>query len=230
MDTEQHCKLDFDIVQKGSFEMSAEKGVTDNRPTSSLLRFTKKQLYNHQSWKLMIDTDHPANDSSDIINALAAKDTTPEQINIIIFTHLHPDHMGHKEIFPNAFFIYHQDEKFSFYFKNDKKFVLGGSVLWKVCDNSWPEPVDYTPDLKSLKESLYIRHCPGHTKGSLVIFACINGLVHAFSGGIFLNRAYYEKWQPPGMSWKQEMIFDQMSFIKENADIIVPAHGEPFRV
>ena len=38
------------------------------------------------------------------------------------------------------------------------------------------------------------------------------------------------KGQAPGMSWKQEKIYEHMTFVKENADVIVPGHGAPFMI
>lgn len=230
MRIENTYELRFDVVQNGTFEMTPEKGVTENRPTCSLLTYTKEYLKEKEQYNVMIDIDHPVKDPTDIIDSLASIGMTPGQINAIILTHLHPDHIGHKDLFPNALFIFHEAERFAFYFKNNKTLTLEGSAIWKICDNKMPDPVRYTPDLKNLNKDIYIRHCPGHTKGSLMIFVCINGLVHAFAGGTFLNRKYYEKWQPPGMSWKQSRIYDHMSFLKENADVVVPGHGKPFEI
>lgn len=220
--------LRFKVVQNGTFEMTPEEGMIDNRPTSSLIQSESGNML--ESWNILIDLDHPVKDSSDLVHALGSHGITPCQIKVVILTHLHPDHIGHKELFPNALFMYHEDEKLSFYFKENRTIKLGGDVVYELSDDGWPRYVDSTPDLRKLGNDIYIRHCPGHTKGSLVIFACIGGLVHAFVGGIFLNQAYYDRWQPPGMSWNQERIYSHMAFIKKKADIIVPGHGAPFKV
>jgi glyoxylase-like metal-dependent hydrolase (beta-lactamase superfamily II) len=214
--------LQFRIVQNGTFEMTPETGVTDNRPTSSLIR--------SEGLNVLIDLDHPIKESSDLVDALAALGVTPKQINVVLLTHLHPDHIGHKDLFPGALFMFHKDERLSFYFKENKNFKLEGGVIFELSVDGVFRYVDIVPDLHNLGNCIYVRHCPGHTKGSLVIFACIEGLVHAFVGGIFLNKSYYDRWEPPGMSWKQERIYEHMAFIKENADVIVPGHGTPFRV
>jgi len=214
--------LQFRIVQNGTFEMTPETGVTDNRPTSSLIR--------SEGLNVLIDLDHPIKESSDLVDALAALGVTPQQINVVLLTHLHPDHIGHKDLFPGALFMFHKDERLSFYFKENKNFKLEGGVIFELSVDGMFRYVDIVPDLHNLGNCIYVRHCPGHTKGSLVIFACIEGLVHAFVGGIFLNKSYYDRWEPPGMSWKQERIYEHMAFIKENADVIVPGHGTPFRV
>jgi len=218
--------LQLKIVQDGTFEMTLGKGVIENRPTCSFIE--SKRWDSLKNWNTLIDLDHPINDSSDLVNALAALGVTPQQIKVIILTHLHPDHIGHKNLFPNAIFMYHKDESLSFYFKNNQTIELAGDVIYELSNDSRPQHVDYVPDIRRLGNRIYIHHCPGHTKGSLAIFACIDGLVHAFVGGIFLNREYYDRWQAPGMSWEPERIYEHMAFIKENADVIVPGHGAPF--
>ena len=214
--------LQFRIVQNGTFEMTPETGVTDNRPTSSLIR--------SEGLNVLIDLDHPIKESSDLADALASLGVTPQQINVVLLTHLHPDHIGHKDLFPGALFMFHKDERLSFYFKENRNLQLECNVIFELSVDGVFRYVDVVPDLHDLGNCIYIRHCPGHTKGSLVIFACIDGRVHAFVGGIFLNKAYYDRWEPPGMSWKQERIYEHMAFIKENADVIVPGHGTPFSV
>jgi len=218
--------LQLKIVQDGTFEMTPGKGVIENRPTCSLIE--SKGWDTLENWNALIDLDHPINDSSDLVNALAYLGVTPQQIKVVILTHLHPDHIGHKDLFLNAVFMYHTDERLSFYFKNNQTIKLAGDVIYELSNDGWPQYVDYVPDLRKLGNRIYIRHCPGHTKGSLAIFACIDGLVHAFVGGIFLNREYYDRWQASGMSWERERIYEHMTFIKENADVIVPGHGAPF--
>ncbi len=220
--------LHFNVVQNGTFEMTPETGVTDNRPTSSLIESEGWNVL--ENWNILIDLDHPEKDSSDLVSALGSLGITPCQIKVVILTHLHPDHIGHKDLFPNTLFMFHKDERLSFYFKENRTLKLEGDVIYELSDDGWPRYVDSIPDLRNLRNCIYIRHCPGHTKGSLAIFACIDGLVYAFVGGIFLNKEYYDKWQPPGMSWNQDKIYDHMMFIKEHADVIVPGHGAPFKI
>ncbi len=214
--------LEFKIVQNGTFEMTPETGVTDNRPTCSLIQ--------SEGLNVLIDLDHPVKDRSDLVESLASLGVMPHQIKVVLLTHLHPDHIGHKDLFPGALFMFHKDERLTFYFKKNRNLQLEGDVIYELSNGGRLRYVNSVPDLRKLGDDIYIRHCPGHTKGSLVIFACIDELVHVFVGGIFLNQAYYERWEPPGMSWEQERIYEHMAFIEENAEVVVPGHGAPFNI
>lgn len=214
--------MKFSLVQAGSIEITKNEGVKNSRPSSSLLECGGN--------KVLVDLEHPRKDGTEFATALDSLGVSTSMVEAVILTHLHPDHIGHKELLPNSLFVFHASEKLAFYFKNDRTLELRGSALLDLSGDGLTlrRYVEIVPDLKALGSALYVRHCPGHTRGSLVVFACIEGLVHAFAGDIFLNRQYYERWEAPGSSWDQERIFEHMEFVRRNADIIIPGHGRPF--
>jgi glyoxylase-like metal-dependent hydrolase (beta-lactamase superfamily II) len=216
--------ISFDIVQEGLIEITQEEGVVDSRPTCSLLSLN--------GFKVLIDLEHPKEDGSEFLEALERLGATPDEIQGVIFTHLHPDHMGHKDLFRNSRFMFQSDEKLAFYFKDDSPIRLHGSYLLDLAPELFdkPRPIFSLPDLGLLGNRLLIQALPGHTAGSQVIFASIGGRVHAWAGDIILNRDYYDRWEPPGSSWNPVPIPDQMRFIKDHADIIIPGHGSPFAI
>jgi len=167
-----------------------------------------------QDFRLVIDTEHPKESGKRYLAAFGRQGLSPSDVGAVLFTHLHPDHFGHKHLFPEATFIFHQDERFAFYFKNDRKVLLEGSALIEISSAgvSHPEYVDREPILRELGDKIYVRHAPGHTPGSIMIFACIGGLVHAWVGDIFLNQSYFDKWKPPGSSWKQDLNYQHMEY------------------
>jgi glyoxylase-like metal-dependent hydrolase (beta-lactamase superfamily II) len=216
--------LVFNIVQTGLIDISQTEGIKDSRPTSSLLT--------SPSIKLVIDTEHPKEDGEEYKAAMARLGVAPADIDAVLFTHLHPDHMGHKEMFTNAVFIFHAQDRFAFYFNHDRTTRLTGDALLDLTQGGILAPRYTTtePDLRALGDSLWLKHIPGHTQGSLAIFASIGGKVHAFAGDTFLNKGYYDKWEPPGSSWDKDLIYAHMEYVKKKADIIIPGHGEPFAV
>ena len=216
--------MKFKLIHQGVIEITQVDGVKENRPSSSLI--TCNDL------KVVIDIEHPKTEVTDYIKALKVLGLTPGDIDAVIFTHLHPDHMGHKEMFTKAIFVFQVVEKLAFYFKNDKKLVLKGDVLVDLNSNGIlrPEYIKGLPDLQLLGERLYFHLIPGHTRGSTVIFANISGIIHAWVGDTFLNKKYFDNWEPPGSSWRREMIYKHMEFIKTYADVIIPGHGAPFKI
>lgn len=201
--------------------------MLDNRPSCSLIEFEDPHVT--EKLNMLIDLDHPAKESSDLVGALGVHGLTPQQINVVLLTHLHPDHIGHKDLFPHATFIFHMEERLAFYFKKNRTFKLEGDAIYRPAPGCLPEHTASVPDLGKLGENVYIRHCPGHTRGSLAVFVRIYKLIYAFAGDIFLNKSYYDRWEPPAMSGDREEIFKHMRFIKEHADVIVPGHGAPFK-
>jgi len=215
--------LNFSVVQSGCIVITEEEGVKDSRPTSSLIKF--------RGCTVVIDTEHPKEDGTEYLKAFARTGHSPSSVDFVLFTHLHPDHFGHKELFSHATFVYHRDDRFGFYFRNDKRIVLSASAVLDLDAGPGAEPVYIAgePDLRNLGSRLYIRHSPGHTPGSLMIFGTVGTLVHAWVGDVFLNQDYFDEWRPPGSSWDQRLICPHMQYARDNADIIVPGHGEPFR-
>jgi glyoxylase-like metal-dependent hydrolase (beta-lactamase superfamily II) len=216
--------IQFEIVQEGMIEITEDEGVLDSRPTCSLLSL--------DGFKVLIDLEHPKEDGSDLLAALEGMGVAPDDIQGVIFTHLHPDHIGHKELFGRSRFMFQADEKMAFYFKDDSPIRLHGSYLLDLKPDLFdkPRPIFSLPDLELLGDRLLIQALPGHTPGTQAVFAAIGGKVHVWAGDIFLNKDYYDRWEPPGSSWKPDLIPEQMQFIKAHADIIIPGHGTPFRV
>jgi N-acyl homoserine lactone hydrolase len=216
--------ISFQLIAAGLIKITPEEGVVDSRPTSSLLECG--------GFRLVLDTEHPKEDGSAYKAAMRDLNLDPANVECVLFTHLHPDHFGHKDLFPNAAFIYHGDDRFGFYFNKDRRIVLRGSALLELGAGGLDRiaAVEKEPDLRALGDRVYIRHSPGHTPGSTMTFACIGGEVHAWVGDIFLNRDYYEKWIPPGSSWQPERILEHMEYVKRKADVVIPGHGAPFRI
>ena len=215
--------LSFKLVQEGLIEITPEDGVKDSRPTCSLLE-------TEDGYRTLIDLEHPKEDGTEFKDSLGRLGLLTTKINCVIFTHLHPDHIGHKDLFPHVTFVFHKDEKFIFYFKNNDAVQLSGSALIRLSPEGVKNPQHITevPDLSALGDRVYMHHTPGHTRGSYAIFANIEGKVHAFVGDLWLTKDYYDRWEAPGSSWEGERIYEHMDFVKDHADIIVPGHGPPF--
>jgi N-acyl homoserine lactone hydrolase len=210
------------VLRPGRIEISRERGVEESWPTCSLLECA--------GFRILVDLAHPGEGPERLLSALEVRGLEPAQVHAVLFTHLHPDHIGHKDLFPQALFVFHRDERLAFYFRGDRTLQLEGSALLDLApgDFSHPRPSEGWPSLRQLGRQVYVRHFPGHTPGSLVVFACVGGRVHALAGDIVLNREYHDQGIAPGSSWRPEVVTEQMHVVVRHADVVVPGHGAPF--
>jgi glyoxylase-like metal-dependent hydrolase (beta-lactamase superfamily II) len=210
------------VVRPGLIEITPEDGVKESWPTCTLLEC--------RGFRALVDLGHPREDPERLLSALRGCGVEPADVHAVLFTHLHPDHIGHKDLFPTALFVFHEDERLAFYFRGDRTLRLEGSALLELdpVGLSRPSASERWPDLRALGGRVYARHLPGHTPGSLAFFVCVDGGVHVLAGDVVLNRDHYERTCPPGSSWRPDLIPAQMGLIGDRADVIVPGHGAPF--
>jgi glyoxylase-like metal-dependent hydrolase (beta-lactamase superfamily II) len=215
----------FGIIQQGLIEVTQKEGMKEYRPSSSLLACG--------SFRIVIDTTHPKVDRREYVKAMMKLGVSPQEVGAVIFTHLHPDHWGHKDIFTNAVFLFHRDERFGeLWFKEDRKVLVNGDAVIDLSPRGVhrPQYVVHEPELSNLGNKIYIRHMPGHTPGSVAIFAVINRKVFSWAGDIVLNEDYFDGGEIPHCSWAPDRLFEHLDYIRKHADFIVPGHGSPFRV
>lgn len=165
--------------------------------------------------KLIVKRDRP------YLELLKEYGVKPDKVNGIIFTHLHWDHAGSSEYFPNAFFYCQKKEW--------ERVML------------YPEeyPVEWTYYLKKNKErvriiskeesvilpGLRVRYVGGHTFGSqIVLVDTINGL-EIISGDVMMTEKNLQENIPVGLCVNQEECKNALNIIKEYEAVkIYPSH------
>ena len=140
-----------------------------------------------------------------------------EKIKIILLTHLHYDHVGNIELFPNAE-IYANAEEIKNYKENSTNFSF----------NSIPKNVDdiLKKKLKPLPTEiggLEVINVPGHTKGSVAFLDRQRSLLFSgdtlFSNGI--GRTDLPNSVPEKMNESVKKLIDK---IKDNKLLLCPGH------
>jgi glyoxylase-like metal-dependent hydrolase (beta-lactamase superfamily II) len=116
--------------------------------------------------------------AGDLPNKLRARGIPPEQIDVVVLTHLHPDHIGWninagKPTFPNARYLVHQAD-WDAWQAADVRAIFGG----------FPELVEPLQRLgvlelitgeRQISPELQTLHTPGHTPGSQSVLITSNG-------------------------------------------------------
>jgi glyoxylase-like metal-dependent hydrolase (beta-lactamase superfamily II) len=136
----------------------------------------------------------------------------PRQITKVFLTHLHYDHCGNIEMFPNTDCYCHAVELSEAISINKTRIV----------------PVN---DGDRISLNTVVKHTPGHTKGHASLICSTDGIRFAVCGDAVINLA----WLLSGYRWRfnpdvdtAEKDINSIRYLLNNADIIIPGHGEPF--
>ena len=169
--------------------------VHDARSTVTLIKNKKN---------IIVDTG-AIGEHKGIINGLKKEKLKPEDIDIVINTHLHPDHCGNNDLFVNAEFIAHEVE------------LMPKSKFTAVRD-------EYEID-----EKVKIIWTPGHTLGSISVLVREDKR-YAVVGDAIPTQENYLTWMPPHINIDSKMAMESMKKIKELADVVIPGHGDMFTI
>src|SRR3989338_1387532 len=133
----------------------------------------------------------------------------PKKVKTVIFTHLHYDHIGNFDLFPNARF-FASPEEIDFFQQNRYHAVLNRDVAMKFNVNLHP--------LKDIKD-FEIIHCPGHTHGSIALLYKKKIL---FSGDTLFRNGIGRTDFPCSLPEKMQESLEKLRKIKY--DILAPGH------
>ena len=165
-------------------------------------------VYLIKNQNTIIDTGPP--NYKDEVKQELSKIIDLKKIKKVIFTHLHYDHAGNFDLFPNAEFYASKQEIEDF--KKHKISTLLNPVL----------AIKFKVNLKPLKElqGFRIISTPGHTKGSFCLFYVKEKLL--FSGDTLFNNGIGRTDLPTSEESKME---DSLNKLKKlNYKTLCPGH------
>jgi glyoxylase-like metal-dependent hydrolase (beta-lactamase superfamily II) len=165
-------------------------------------------LIQTQTHNIIVDTGVPE-DRELILENLENFNLRPEDIDILINTHLHNDHCGNDKLFSQVT-RYASELEAGF----DKKSTIPVQEGFEVDEN------------------LKVIETPGHTRGSISIVAKVpaENRTYVLAGDALPIHDNYLKWVPPGINFDSEISLNSMKRIVEIADIVIPGHDRSFEV
>ena len=157
---------------------------------------------------IIVDTALPR-ESAQIVHALSARGLSVNDIDYVINTHLHGDHIGNNGLFLKAEFIAHAKE---FPARLANVTVIEGEFA--VCEN------------------VRIIETPGHSYGSISVVVEVPGRskTYVVAGDALPIRDNYLQWVPPGIHFDPNIALASMEKIVDLADIVIPGHDAPFEI
>ncbi len=158
---------------------------------------------------IIVDTGS-FSDGQKIVDALAKEQLRPENVDVVVLTHLHIDHTRNTNIFPNAvLYVWHS--------KSGSK--------WDVKDTTVENVVlDNLEIAKDVKIILTPGHFPFHVS---VAVNTENGIVVVAGDAVSKKEALGNILRP---QWNNKEYLRSQKKILEIADYIVPGHGKMFKV
>lgn len=175
--------------------------------------------------RIIVDTAHGGRRPF-LVDALAAQGLTTQDIDYVLCTHAHWDHMQNNDLFTRAKVLMHPDER---------KYAHDPAI------DDWATPswTGYMVELLDVEEvgdsheiipGVRVMDMIGHTIGSIgLTVETDQGLAALTSDAIHISQAAASEVNQL-VFWNERHATDSIRRIKKTADIIYPGHDAPFKI
>lgn len=207
-----------------------------NLPTESIYSPYTHLIVNTGEYKILMDMGMGGN----LARNMKTADIKPTDIDIIIITHAHPDHIGgtlNKEgnpMYPNAQYYIHKDE-WDFWFSDQAYEMANEWFINKAREQLGPvkEKMNFITDDTEILPGVKLISAPGHTPGHIITSFTSEEEILYYAGDVVLNPLHleYPDWiptydiLPDKAAITKERVFDLLA--QEKAWVIAQ-HFPPF--
>ncbi len=162
----------------------------------------------------------------DLIAGLARFGVAPEDVDVVILTHLHFDHIGNNELFTNARFIVQKDElpqaveppTFCMFYYPEYRYKIDAiKDRLEIIDGDY----EVDPAVRLVKIG-------GHTPGCMVVMVKTDVGTVCLTSDVMYNYKNLELNWPMGSFWDLPELMSGYDRLHREADIIVPEHDWKF--
>jgi N-acyl homoserine lactone hydrolase len=158
-------------------------------------------------------------------NALVAAGVDPRDVEFVLLTHLHWDHAGNCDLFPDATVLVQEAElRYAIspgrFFRRSFLSPLGG---WGVPPYVVPN-LDVVRGTATIAPGLRVEPVPGHTPGSHAVVVSTADGVFAIGGDAVTTYETVEADIPPGFHTNVDDAVDSVDRLAALADSLLPSH------
>jgi len=179
------------LLKPGRIERDEEGNVLDASSSVTLIIAGSR--------KIVVDTGKEE-DRSFIKERLELQGLCPDDVDLVINTHGHPDHSGNNRLFPRAVVLSGEAE--------DENHLKEGDIV---------------------APGVWILETPGHTLDSISV-VCESDRRIVMAGDALPLFANYLKDLPPRLHIDRDLAMESMRRVADLADLVVPGHDLPFLV
>ncbi len=181
------------LLKPGHLERDVGGDILDARSSVTLILTPSKRI--------VVDTGLE-DEAEQILGRLKELCLSPEEVDLVINTHDHPDHCGNNHLFSRAQIL------------SGKVGGKGGGGL---------------KEGEIVASGVWIMETPGHTLDSISV-VCESSRRIVVAGDALPLMGNYLKWVPPRLNVDRDQAMKSMARIIEVADLVVPGHDLPFFV
>lgn len=158
----------------------------------------------------------------------------PEEIDVVIHTHLHNDHCENDFKCVNARFYIHEKELTSIHAPHPLDFRYNEEFILDVEENGQIEKI---VEDREILPGIRVVHTPAHTEGGLSILIDTPGGRAVITGFCVIMENFYPPKQikamemeviPPGTLVNAYQAYDLLVKVKSMAEILLPLHEPSF--
>lgn len=159
---------------------------------------------------------------------------SPEEIDIVIHTHLHNDHCENDYKCVNAEFYIHEKELECIHNPHPLDFRYLEDYIEDVEENG---QIKIVSEDSEILPGISVLHTPVHTKGGLTVLVDTSGGKTAITGFCVIRENFFPPKEikamemdviPPGTPVNTYEAYDIMLKVKDIADILIPLHEPEF--
>ncbi|WP_103663145.1 N-acyl homoserine lactonase family protein [Microbacterium sp. CJ77] len=166
-------------------------------------------------------------DDQDLIIQLAGLGLRPEDVDTVILTHLHFDHIGNNELFTNARFIVQRDELPNALTPPNFGMFYYPEYAYKV--KAIEDRLQIIDGDLQLEPGIDLIRVGGHTPGSMAVMVDTDAGRVCIAGDLMYNYRNLELDWPQGSFWDLPDLVAAYARVKREADIVLPAHDWKIR-
>ncbi len=173
---------------------------------------------------ILIDTG-PSSRRAWLYRALESKNLAPEDVDIVVLTHMHWDHCQNTDMFRNARILVHPTELD--YARNPNRADF--AVAQYMADMVDKMKVELVSEGDRVVDGVTIVETPGHTKGHISVAVGGGSETVLIAGDAMPDSGTVLRGLPTNVFWDVEDAKSSVEKMVASAKVFYPGHDRPFR-